>query len=78
MGDPPVSTDPLAEMKDMLARVRAARARPMPKLVRIHPLDLPVLKRTSVDAPTTGLDRVLGIPVELDCAVRRGHPEVDY
>jgi len=60
----------------MFAQVRAARHKPMPRKVRIHPLDLPVLKRhTGEPVPGDGLDMV---PLEIDCAVRRGHPEIDY
>ena len=74
-----MSADPLAEMRRMLAQVRVARHKPMPRKVRIHPLDLPVLKRhTGEPVPGSGLDMVLGVPLEIDCAVRRGHPEIDY
>ena len=63
----------------MLAQVRVARHKPMPRKVRIDPLDLPVLKRhTGEPVPGDGLDMVLGVPLEIDCAVRRGHPEIDY
>lgn len=48
--------------------------------VRIHPLDAASLARGQTTKPggKARLLRVAGCQVELDCAVERGRPEVEY
>ena len=74
-----MGSDPLSEIAHAAARVRRAGRRPIK--VRVHPLDWELLRRRyGTDGADTVASnaRVMGIPVELDCAVRRGHPEADY
>lgn len=74
-----MGTDPIREIARAAARVKAARNK-QPKRVRLHPLDWQLLerrygvKKTGIMSPPL----VMGIPVELDCAVRRGEPVADY
>lgn len=70
--------DPMDEIMRASAQVRAARARVRPSLLRVHPLDLAAIPR-SRGVPFGGMDitRLVGIPVEPDCAVPRGEPVVE-
>ena len=77
-GDP-MGSNPIHEIARAAALVR--RAGRTPVKVRVHPLDWELLRRRygMKGAATVALNAsVMGIPVELDCAVRRGHPEADY
>lgn len=84
-----MGTDPMSEIARAAALVRRAGRQPrragrQPRRVRVHPLDWALLKRRyGVDGvddsdPISSNALVMGIPVHLDCAVRRGHPEADY
>lgn len=78
-----MKTDPdalLSEISDAVATVKGAPA--PPKLFRIHPLDVQMLLKR-YPAPedysfASVIKKLIGVPVQEDCGVRRGHPEVDY
>lgn len=71
---------PLEQLEAMFAKVKAAQAKPIPKLARVHPLDLARIPKVNEISRSFGMDitRLTGIPCQPDCGVARGHPEFDY
>lgn len=50
-----------------------------PIRVRIHPLDMQVIQRRYNPEPSPEqIEALMGYPLEIDCAVRRGHPVTEY
>lgn len=73
-------SDPFAAMIEARARLMRSSVQPKIKLCRMHPLDIATIAKRTADAfgaESVRLDRVVGIPLEPDCAVRRGRPELD-
>ena len=73
----------VAVIGETLAQVKAAK-RKEPKRFRIHPLDVQMLEKRYPVSKEEGytlsesIKKLMGVPVQWDCGVRRGQPEVDY
>ena len=73
----------LSEISDAVVKVRARHNGTEPKLFRIHPLDVQMLLKRSPlpegdDTFAASIKKLMGVPVEQDCGVLRGHPQVDW
>jgi hypothetical protein len=72
----------VAVIGEALAKVKAVEHQP--KRFRIHPLDVQTLEKRFPVGPTASyslsesINKLLGVPVQWDCGVPRGQPEVDY
>ena len=63
----------LGQIRQAAAVLAAGQAK-RPMKVRMHPLDIAKIQK----AHPSSIATVLGIPLEMDCAVQRGVPEVEY
>lgn len=70
----------VAVIGEVLADVKAMK--PPPKRFRIHPLDVQSLEKRYPPGASFSLsesiNKLLGVPIQWDCGVPRGKPEVDY
>ena len=66
----------------VLVTVTAAETKPA--RLRIHPLDVQALERRYPITEKSGytlsesIRKLMGVPMQQDCGVRRGRPEVDW
>lgn len=72
----------MRELEEVRAKIRAARRQPKIKRLRMHPLDIAKIEKLDT-APFTSMiehpyARLIGYPLEPDCAVPRGKPAIDY
>ena len=82
-----MSRDPdalVAVIGETLAEVKAKQFKRQPVRIRIHPLDVQLLEKKYPVSETEGytlnesIRKLVGVPVQSDCGVRRGIPEVDW
>lgn len=72
----------LTEISEAVVQVKA-RSGALPRRFRIHPLDVQLLlKRYPLPEGefsfASSIKKLMGAPVEQDCGVLRGHPQVDW
>jgi len=67
----------LEDVKRAVAVLRAGRFK-HPVKVRMHPLDVQAMRRKYGGDTGAVLHRLVGVPVEEDCAVPRGRPIAEY
>ena len=67
----------LEDLKRAVAILESGRIK-HPVKVRMHPLDIASLGRKYGGDTSAVLERLVGAPVTLDCAVPRGRPIAEY
>ena len=67
----------LEDLKRAVAILQAGKFK-HPVKVRMHPLDIQLLQRKYGGDPGAVHMRIVGVPVEEDCAVPRGRPVAEY
>lgn len=67
----------LEDIKRAVAILQGGRFK-HPVRVRMHPLDIQLLERKYGGDSDAVFHKIVGVPVELDCAVTRGRPIAEY
>ena len=67
----------LDDVKRAVAILRAGKFK-HPVKVRMHPLDIAYMQRKYGGDTDAVIEKIVGAPVALDCAVARGRPIAEY